>query len=712
MNNSNHKERRTGYAFFLILIFLAAGIVTGGYFAYRSYEKNYRIEIEQQLSTIAESKVDQLVQWRKERIGDGQFFYKNELFSAIVKRYIHNQNDRDAKRGILSWVRQVQRVYNYDLMMLLDAQWNTILVFPENKERARLIIDKKNTEILLSGNIAFQDFYRNDQDQHIYLKILVPILEEFSSKRLIGVLALRISPEEYLYPLIQKWPTPSITSETLIIRRDGNDALFLNDLKFYKDAALNLRIPLESKDVLAVKAALGTEGIVEGIDYRGVPVIGDVRAVPDSPWFLVARMDMGEVYVSLRERLWLMIVLVGILLIGTSVSVSFVWLQQRNRFYREQYKLAEALRESESRFRQLTESLPQLVWTCQPDGPCDYLNRKWVEFTGVPEAQQHGFGWLEQLHPDDRAPTVAAWEAAVAARADFRVEFRIRRHDGEYRWFDTQAVRLSVADGHTVKWVGSNTDVTERKRAEEKILKLNAELEHRVMQRTSQLEVVNRELEAFSYSVSHDLRAPLRHVSGYVELLGKQYQTELPEKGRHYLDEIIDSVRQMGLLIDDLLKFSRSGRAEIHESTVDMNRIVEEVSVRLRQDNPQRDIEWSIAEMPSVHCDDAMMHLVWENLLSNAVKFTGTRKKARIEIGVRDENKEFVFSVCDNGVGFDMKYAQKLFGVFQRLHSIAEFEGTGVGLANVKRIIARHGGRTWAEAELDKGASFYFSIPK
>lgn len=203
MENSKQSEHRTGYIFLLIFVLLAAGIVTGAYFAYKNYEKNYRAEIENELSAIADLKVGQIEGWRKERLEDGQIFYKNDVFSAIVKRYTQNRNDREAKTGILTWVGQVQKAYNYDLMMLLDAQFNTILVFPENKELAHLVIDQKNTEILQSGNIAFQDFYRNKQDQHIYLKVLVPILEGRSTKQLIAVLALRISPEEYLYPLFK-----------------------------------------------------------------------------------------------------------------------------------------------------------------------------------------------------------------------------------------------------------------------------------------------------------------------------------------------------------------------------------------------------------------------------------------------------------------------------------------------------------------------------
>jgi len=244
-------------------------------------------------------------------------------------------------------------------------------------------------------------------------------------------------------------------------------------------------------------------------------------------------------------------------------------------------------------------------------------------------------------------------------------------------------------------------DITERKEIEAGLEKTRKELE-----------AANKELDAFSYSVAHDLRAPLRHLSGYVELLVKHFQSELSEKGVHYLDSIADSTHQMGKLIDTLLQFSKIGRADIHWSQLEMNGIVQEVVETVSKDNPGRTIEWVVRKLPSVSGDDATLRLVWINLLSNAAKFTRTRKNASIEIGANDETKEVIFFVRDNGVGFDMKYAQKLFGVFQRLHSSAEFEGTGVGLANVHRIVLRHGGHTWAEAELDKGATFYFSIPK
>jgi PAS domain S-box-containing protein len=262
-------------------------------------------------------------------------------------------------------------------------------------------------------------------------------------------------------------------------------------------------------------------------------------------------------------------------------------------------------------------------------------------------------------------------------------------------------------------------DITERNRVREKrtseLIIANKELAFQNEEKqklTDELILANKELETFSYSVSHDLRAPLRHINGYVDLLLSRFYDSLPEKGRHYLDNIADSSRKMGTLIDDLLQFSRIGRQEKRLVDLDMNIIVHEVLVSIKQDNQERNIEWRIARLPQVYGDKALLHLVWTNLLSNAVKFTRAREKTIIEINVLDENDAFIFSIHDNGVGFDMQYAHKLFGVFQRLHATDEFEGTGIGLANVHHIILRHGGRTWAEAEPDKGATFYFSLPK
>jgi PAS domain S-box-containing protein len=255
----------------------------------------------------------------------------------------------------------------------------------------------------------------------------------------------------------------------------------------------------------------------------------------------------------------------------------------------------------------------------------------------------------------------------------------------------------------------TSNDISERKRREEEIEGLNREL----AKRSVELEASNKELEAFAYSVSHDLRAPLRHMVGYTELLQKKTATALDEKSNRYVAMILDSAKRMGNLIDDLLAFSRIGRAETQRVTVSLAQLVREVLNDVRQETERRKIVWNIRVLPDVYGDRSMMRLVLVNLLSNAIKFTRTREQAEIEVGsTNTPDGEVAIFVRDNGVGFDMKYANKLFGVFQRLHSYEAFEGTGIGLATVQRIIHRHGGRVWAEGAVDQGATFYFSAPK
>ncbi|HTZ18024.1 MAG TPA: ATP-binding protein, partial [Dissulfurispiraceae bacterium] len=256
------------------------------------------------------------------------------------------------------------------------------------------------------------------------------------------------------------------------------------------------------------------------------------------------------------------------------------------------------------------------------------------------------------------------------------------------------------------------TNEQRRLEAEEALRRINEDLEQRVAVRTHDLEVVNKELEAFSYSVSHDLRSPLRHMSGFVELLQTKLGDSTDQVMKDYMGAIVRASRKMTVLIESLLTFSRIGRSEMKCRKIDLNRLVKVAVAEIRPDTVGRDIKWDIGDMPEVYGDPFLLRLVFINIISNAVKFTGMCDHAEIEIGCKEENGEHLFFVRDNGAGFDMKFAGKLFGVFQRLHTQNEYEGTGIGLANAKRIISRHGGRIWAESAVGRGAAFYFTLPK
>ena len=292
--------------------------------------------------------------------------------------------------------------------------------------------------------------------------------------------------------------------------------------------------------------------------------------------------------------------------------------------------------------------------------------------------------------------------AAVAA---------VARQVSQEKDYGVRAPRVGTAYELSVLVDSFNAMLTEIQLRDRSLQEAHAQLEARVRERTEELAASNSELEAFSYSVSHDLRAPLRHITGFATLLEQQAGASLDAQGQRYLKTITDAAARMATLIDDLLAFSRMGRATVSKHRVDLGQLVHEARTEVSEDLNGRHVEWDVKDLPSVSADPALLKPVMVNLLSNAVKYTSTRDEARIEVGTESRPGEVVVYVRDNGVGFDMAYAHKLFGVFQRLHRADEFSGTGIGLANVRRIVQRHGGRTWAEGAVDRGATFYFSLP-
>ncbi len=705
----NLTKMRGAWGFIVIFLLLAASLCTVGYFYYQNYENNYRVEAERQLSAIAELKVGELTGWRRERLADGSVFFKNATFYGLVQRFLQQPADPDAQRQLMGWLQKYLTLGDFDLIRLLDDQGVTRLSLPAFQKPSAAVIQDVE-KVMMSGKISMMDFYPSEHDQKAYLSVLVPILDESGTNCPLGALVLRIDPSIYLYPFIKKWPAPSETAETLLVRREGYEAVFLNELRFKTNTALNLRIPLQSTNTPAVMVVLGKEGNAEGVDYRGVPVISALRAIPDSPWFMVARRDMEEVYAPVRARLVQTVFLFGSLLLGIAAFIGMFWRHQRVGFYRDKAETAEALYEANETLQiAMNQSSAGIAIADAKDGKLRYVNEAGLLIGGSRRDQlvdgvgidQYVASWrLFDLDgtplPIDQVPLVRALKFGETNSR----EFIIRRGEHDDRFVLAKAAPIKNALGQITAGIVVFLDITEQK---ETTLKLVETMEH--------LKVSNRDLEQFAYIASHDLQEPLRMVANYMQLIERRYKDKLDQDGRDFIAYAVDGAVRMQQLIDSLLDYSRLQTRKkpfelVHPESV-LQRVLRDLEGRILETGAQV----TAAPLPQVYGDALQIGLVFQNFISNALKFSGERPP-EVHIAVEEASKHWKITVRDNGIGIAPEHQERIFKIFQRLHSRAEYPGTGIGLAICRRIIERHGGRTGVESVLGKGSVFWFTLPK
>jgi len=450
------KNKALHYTLIAIFTIMSAGIINAGYVYYLNYKTEYKAGIEEQLSAIGKLKADELSNWRRERLGDGRIFYKNANFALLTSRYFNEPNDADAREQLEARLNIAQASYQYDKLILLDNEYRKRIIIPEGPERPVSYISDEASKVLQSGEMVFEDFYWNEENKQIYLKILVPIMEK-DNGQMIGVVAMRIAPKTYLYPFIENWPIPSVTAETLLVRKGGSGIQYLNDLKFQKGTALTLECSVASKDLPSVKAVLGYEGIVDGIDYRNEPVIADVRAVPDSPWFLVTKIDESEVYASLQKTQWLIIVFIGVLLAGAGASIGFVLKRRTAGIYQQKYDGAKE-------WNKTFDAIGDMVSVVDKNMRLKTVNKTFADVFGKQPEELVGKRCCEIVHgtkePPENCPMKKTLATKMAASTEIYYE-ALRKH------LELSTCPVLDDNKEVVEVVHFMRDITKRKLLEE-----------------------------------------------------------------------------------------------------------------------------------------------------------------------------------------------------------------------------------------------------
>jgi PAS domain S-box-containing protein len=721
-----------------VIIFVAVSILISilGYAVYQSQKKDLSRAAGQQLSAIADLKVREIDNWRSERIGDASVIYNNTAFASSVSEYV-NSSSASAQKDILSLLTATQKSYQYANILLLDRDKKVKLALNKYDSDFSEIHSNIINDALKKKAIVLSDFYSGPNAGDVHLALAMPVLHSQNSKILIpGTVIIVIDPRLRFYPAIKSWPVPSLTGETLLIHRDGNEVVYLNQLRHYANVPMAMRRSVSESNLPAAKAVSGVTGIVSGPDYRQKKVLAAIQPVPDSTWYLIAKMDEEEIYAPMVERFWATLFFTVALILILGVIAAYLHRYQQTKLYRQQFELED--KRNSLYARSLIEASLDPLVTISAEGKIMDVNRSTEWITGRVRAELIGSDFSDYFTEPEKAKEGYKLVFMNGIVRDYPLA--IRNVSGQITEVLYNASIYKDESGAVQGVFAAARDITELRRMQQELIAAHDLLDLRVKERTNELqianetleseirerkeveklialrtqllEVTNKELESFSYSVSHDLRAPLRAIDGYSRMILRDQADKFDKESKRKFDLIRSNKQMMGKLIDDLLSFSRLGRLEINMSRLDMEGLINDAWKELQIINPDRQLVINMTEIPTGWGDRTLIRQVYSNLLSNAIKYTKFRDETYIETGGYTEGDENIYYIKDNGVGFNMEYYDKLFGVFQRLHSAEDYEGTGVGLAIVQRIIHRHGGRVWAEGKVEDGAVFYFSLQR
>ncbi len=701
----------------LILITLYCGIGGAGYLYYRTQRDESLREKQKDLLAIGALKSDEISRWIRDR-REGAELIRSSACTARLLDWLENSAKRPPQEEV-SCMRSLQEL-SEDCwgLLLLDR----VLAVRLRTGPANLGTHGKAEEMAAKAiqgtTITWSDLYFDQSIGQARIDYFIPLRSAGTSPATAsGVLVLSINPYKFLFPLIESWPTNSPTAETLLVRREGDDVLYLNELRHRKKTALKLRFPLSSSDLPAAKAIRGNTGLTNGTDYRGIRVEAALVGVRDTPWFLVCKVDESEIHEPIREAALTITLAVIAMILAAGTSIGYVWKKQTGEYYRqlsidlereiaERNRVEEELRESQSRYRVLVGNLPGIVYRVhiQEKNRMEFFNDALLGISGYQAADLHAGDVCSidpLIHDEDRGRVIGGVRSAIKNRSSFSIEYRLHTKTKGDIFVLEQGVPIYDENGNALYIDGLIFDITDRKQAE-------AERENLI----KDLGFKNAELERFTYTASHDLKSPLITIKGFVSMLAQDLADGKEDRIRGDLARISDAADKMAALLNDLLELSRIGRIIGTPNWVPFRQLIADAIELVSGRIAAKKVEVVVQpEFPRVYGDRKRLLDVMQNLIDNAAKFMGAQPNPRIEIGSRLEGTKTVIYVRDNGIGIDSRFHENVFGLFNKLDPTSE--GTGIGLARAKRIVEVHSGRIWVESDgVGHGSTFCLTLPE
>jgi PAS domain S-box-containing protein len=692
---------------FLLAVFVlfSSGIFLAGYQYYEREEAEFRRAAADQLSAIAELKVGRIEEWRTDWVAQAKVFASVPLIADHVRQLVLNPRDASCVEQVKGWMGNIVTLYGYESVVVADPGGNGVLSVPAGQEMFSLYSKATLLQAMRERDIVLSDFYRGAHAKTV-ITLAVPIADPAGA--VAGALLLRVDPQKYLYPLIQSWPTPSRTAETLLVRCDGNDVLFLNELRHRKDTALRLRLPVSDERLPAAMAVRGIEGIVEGTDYRQVPVLADIQKVSGSPWYLIAKIDADEVYAPLRDQARLVLAFISILLFAAGMALAFIWNRQQTRFELKENEAKLERLALTQHFDYLTKFANDIILLLDGEHRILEANDRALEAYGYSRGELLRMDALELRAPEDRPGTRVHMEEVEHAKG-LVYESRHRRKNGTIFPVEVSARMIEAEEKKYYQYI--IRDITERRKSEAIIATYQLDLEMMVEKRTRQLKEAHEKLERterlaalgkFAGSLAHELRNPLSVVASAVAYLTMPGIPIGPDEQKETMQVIRRQTEMAARIVDNTLDFANPKPLELKAGAISTD-IENALAVTVIP--PGIAVEKEYKSSREILCDHFLLEHVFTNLIRNGVQ--AVKNKGVIKIRTVDEKEGVTVTIEDTGCGIAPEDLQKL---FQPLFS-KKPRGIGLGLYIVKGIIERHKGTIEVKSETGKGTMFVIRLP-